>query len=584
MRFIPLFHFSFKWFTYLALGVLLLVALLGSNFLSAKGVESMSDSLQSVDLNIKRYLDKTASNNLHHILEMPNDKWTPLKDQVTGYYFWQADYWAAPEGAVLWLKVQLPEDERLEEVWLELLPNLGFEGEIALFDEGEWAWHEPVKYSSLEGGSQPAKYLTFLFDYSLNHKTAYIRLTTEQTFQFSLKARSFDDLPLYFMGNNLFFGFVAGMLFLALIYNLVIGLNAKEPVYLYYAFYVFCNLLYTSIMEGYPRLLFPNWGNSALVSNTATVIFVVSAIMFIRQFLETRISHPRFDVLLRTVIIFSTISVFFLNLIPAIYAYILAILIGTMGPFLGLIGGVLSYRQGHPMAKYFMVAWLIFLISSGCWGWMWLGAVEPKGWVVWFYLTGTLLEVVLLSMVLGFRFNTLKAQTQTLSADKTRYRVLSETDELTQVLNRRGFINSVERYTKENSNTDLVWLGLDVDHFKSFNDQYGHFAGDELLAKMGELLNKKSRKDNIVGRVGGEEFSVLLVNCSLAESQNFIDRLLSDFASITVTTENGQQVGTTLSIGATAMQANERVEHVWKRADKLLYQAKEQGRNRAVLE
>jgi len=567
-----------------AISVVLFWILLGNNSVFAQSAEPYNYSPTNTKLEIKRYLDKSASMNLDQVVAFSEEQWQTVTDQVTGYYFWEADYWAASRGAVLWLKVQLPDDETLEKVWLELLPNVGIDGKIALFDQDSWVWQEPVKHSSLVTVFQPAKYLTFLFDHSSTHKTAYIRLTTEQTFQFSLKARSFDELPLYFMGNNLFFGLVAGMLFLAMIYNFAIGLNAKEPVYLYYAFYVFCNLLYSLVMEGYSRLLFPEWGSSALVSNTTTILVVLSAIFFIRQFLDTKVSLPRFDVLLRAVIVIFIAWMICLNFVPDIYAYLLTIVLGNTSPVLALIAGILSYRQGHPMARYFLIAWMFFLISAGCWGWMWLGIIEPREWVVWFYLLGTLLEVVLLSMVLGFRFSTLKAQTQTLHAAKSRYRELSETDELTKVFNRRGFIRNVERQIRNNQNGALIWLALDVDNFKRFNDQYGHPAGDELLEKMGNLLNKKGRKDNVVGRIGGEEFAVLLVNCSLPDAEHFINRLLVDFSLIKVTTEQGQQVSTTLSIGATAIESGEKIEKVWKRADKLLYQAKEQGRNRAVLD
>jgi diguanylate cyclase (GGDEF)-like protein len=84
-----------------------------------------------------------------------------------------------------------------------------------------------------------------------------------------------------------------------------------------------------------------------------------------------------------------------------------------------------------------------------------------------------------------------------------------------------------------------------------------------------------------VGRIGGEEFVILLINCTMSDATNVINHLLVDFALIKVRTE---QASTTLSIGVTALQPNERIEQVWKRADKLLYQAKEQGRNRAVVD
>lgn len=543
----------------------------------------------STPLQIQKFLDKTASIEFEEVLKLKDEDWQVTKDQITGYYLWEKDYWAAPKGAILWLKIQLPKHPKesvhakSNRVWLELLPNVGMHGEIALFQEGQWVWQAPVKHDTLAESFQPAKYLTFLFDASSSGQTAFIRLSTKQTFQFSLKLRSFDELPAYFMGHNLFFGLVAGMLCLALIYNLVIGLYAKEPVYLYYAFYVFCNLLYSLIMEGYTRLLFPDWGNTAIVSNTATNLLVLSAFLFIRQFLDTATALPRFDSLLRGTIGLLVTWIVCLGFVPDVHAYLITIIFGISSPILGLIAGTLSYKQGHPMARYFLLAWFFFLISAGCWGWMWLGLIEPKAWVVWFYLSGTLLEVVLLSIVLGFRFSALKNQTLTLNEAKSRYRELSETDELTKLLNRRGFIKNVEHEFQKHANQSLVWLALDVDNFKSFNDMYGHPAGDELLEKMGDLLIKKCRKENIVGRIGGEEFAILLVNSTLSDADNFSKRLLVDFANINVRSEQGQLASTTLSIGATAIQENETIEDVWKRADKLLYQAKEQGRNRAVL-
>jgi diguanylate cyclase (GGDEF)-like protein len=580
MHCISFFHLSLR---KLVLGLICITVLLYNQSVNAQSSEYFEHSSKNTSLEVTKYLDKTASLQLDQIILFSDDQWQATKKQVTGFYFWEADYWAASQGAVLWLKVQLPKDQTQEKVWLELLPNVGMDGKIALFDQGFWGWQEPVKHDSLLNNFQPAKYLTFLFDYSNTHNTAYIRLTTEQTFQFSLKLRAFDQLPSYFMTHSLFFGLVAGMLCLAMIYNFVIGLRAKEPVYLYYAFYVMCNLLYLVVMEGYSRLLFPDWGNSAIVSNSTTILLSFSAIIFIRQFLDTKVSLPRFDILLRGVIALFSAWLVCLSVVPYFYGYLFTIVFGIISPIIGLVAGILSYRQGHPMARYFLIAWFLFLISAGCWGWMWLGIIEPKAWVVWFYLSGTLLEVVLLSMVLGFRFSTLKTQTQTLHAAKSRYRELSETDDLTKLLNRRGFIRSVERQLKNHKNNDLVWLALDIDNFKAFNDKYGHPAGDELLEKMGSLLNEKGRKENVVGRIGGEEFAILLVNCTMSDAINFMNRLLADFALIKIKTEETQQASTTLSIGATAIKPNEKIEPVWKRADKLLYQAKEQGRNRAVV-
>ena len=531
-----------------------------------------------------KLLDKSASLSITDVEALSGALWEPLKDQVTGYHFMEEDYWTAAQGAVLWLKLKLPESAKLDRIWLELLPNIGIDGEIAVFEEGAWQWQKPVQRMAMGSISQPARYLTFILDTSRQNDTVYLRLTSSQTFQFSLKAQSVDQLLWYFMASNLFFGLVVGMLLVALIYNLAIGLNAKEPVYLYYAFYVFCNLLYCLVTAGYFRVVFPEWAssNTAIISNSTMTLMGLSAFFFIRKFLDTKTGIPRFDPVLRATIAGYILTLLCLLFVSDYYSYLIVVTIGVISPIIALIAAILSYRQGHPMARYFIIAWTFFLVTANFWGLMWLGVVEPKTWVIWFYFLGSLLEVLLLSMVLGFRFNYLKMQTQSLDAAKSRYRELSETDDLTQVLNRRGFIKQVEQQADSFNNKKLVWLALDVDNFKAFNDQNGHVAGDELLQKMGELLNAKGRKENVIGRIGGEEFAIMLINCTLLEAQSFIDRLLKEFSSIKVTNKLGDQVGTTLSIGATEIRPGENVMQIWKRADELLYQAKEAGRNQAV--
>lgn len=531
-----------------------------------------------------KLLDKNTSLNLAQIIALSDASWQPLKDQVTGYHFMDEDYWAASKGAVLWLKMELLGSAKMDTLWLEILPNTGVDGEIAVFDKGTWAWQKPVQRMTAGALSQPARYLTFALDASPQNRTVYFRLTSAQTFQFSLKAQSTDQLLWYFMISNLFFGLVAGMLLLALIYNLMIGLNAKEPVYLYYALYVFCNLLYCLVTGGYFRVLFPDWVgiNTAIITNTTMSLIGLSAFIFVRKFLDTKTYLPKFDPVLRVTIVAYLMTIVSLSFVSDFYSYLFVISIGVISPLIALIAGILSYRQGHPVARYFLIAWTFFLITATFWGLMWLGVVEPKDWVIWLYLLGSLLEVLLLSTVLGFRFNHLKMKTLSLNADKSRYRSLSETDDLTQVLNRRGFIKKVEQLAHSCNNEKLVWLALDIDNFKAFNDQHGHIAGDQLLQKMGTLLNKKGRKEHAVGRIGGEEFAIMLINCTLPDAKHFMDRLLIDFSLIQVTSKQEVEVGTTLSIGATEIRLGENVQTIWKRADDLLYRAKEGGRNRAV--
>ena len=230
---------------------------------------------------------------------------------------------------------------------------------------------------------------------------------------------------------------------------------------------------------------------------------------------------------------------------------------------------------------------------------MWLGIIPPELWVLNLLKAGSMIEITLLSLVLGYRYSYLKKQTESLSEAKTRFKTLSETDELTGVLNRRGFLKHVEQLMRR-GNRDLVWLALDIDHFKQFNDTYGHLAGDQLLNAFGNLLSTKGRREDlaarlisadneqpyrrgVAGRMGGEEFAVLLVDCSLPRARLYAERLLREFEKLTVSSMDGEKVGTTLSIGGTQIKHEDNIETAWSRADRWLYEAKEKGRNQVVM-
>lgn len=527
--------------------------------------------------------DLSGEMTLEQIERLPLDRWERPRNDTIGYRLSDPEYWNASQGSVLWLKLNIPESTRLDRVWLELLPNTGIDGKIAFLQEGEWQWHAPVNRTAENAVLQPARYLTFVLNTAIPHKTAYVRLTGEQVFQFSIKATLVDELLWYFLKSNLFFGMVLGMLFLAMSYNLAIGLRARESMYLTYAFYVCCNLIYLLVTGGYFRLLGPEWGGSALLSNTMTTLVVIAGCIFIREFLETRLIMPGVDKVMLGIIAFLTLAMLSYSLISDSLSYLLTISTGVIGPAIAIVVGVIALRQQHPMAIYFTIAWSLYLVSAGFWGWMWLGYVEPKEWVVWLYYLGTLTEVVLLSVVLGFRFSHLKQQTETLGAEKSRYKKLSFTDDLTGIFNRRGFVKNVEERLAASESGSLIWLALDVDHFKKFNDEYGHPAGDALLSKMGSMLVKSKRKNDIAGRIGGEEFALLLVDCDLPNAEKYTARLLKHFAEMKVTTPDGKPVGTTLSIGATAVGPGEHIEQVWERADYLLYEAKSKGRNRVQM-
>ncbi len=122
---------------------------------------------------------------------------------------------------------------------------------------------------------------------------------------------------------------------------------------------------------------------------------------------------------------------------------------------------------------------------------------------------------------------------------------------------------------------------LDVDHFKSINDRYGHLAGDEVLKDLGSLLEQAVRTYDVVGRYGGEEFVVLLPNTPMDEMNILAERIRSTVEHNIHVGSDLEKIPVTISLGITVLQASDTTtDDLVKRADAALYKAKENGRNR----
>ena len=159
--------------------------------------------------------------------------------------------------------------------------------------------------------------------------------------------------------------------------------------------------------------------------------------------------------------------------------------------------------------------------------------------------------------------------------------VLAETDGLTNVLNRRAFMAMLEKacsYANRNG-TPLTVVVIDLDHFKRINDTWGHKAGDDVLRSFVAVTSSVVRNEDVIGRLGGEEFCVYLPETSLADAGDVADRIRRACAGNAVAT-GGQVIHYTASIGVARYEANEMPDAVIHRADQIMYRAKNLGRNR----
>ena len=180
--------------------------------------------------------------------------------------------------------------------------------------------------------------------------------------------------------------------------------------------------------------------------------------------------------------------------------------------------------------------------------------------------------------LVGFRFDITELKRQ----ERELIR-LAWTDSLTDAMNRHRFMDlagkEVERARRRNS--ELSLLLLDADHFKQINDKYGHAAGDAILKGLVERWTRSLRSHDLIGRIGGEEFSILLPDANAAHAMRTAERLRKEIAEVPFAFE-GQLLRVTVSIGVATLAAGEDLPALMQRADRALYRAKEAGRDEVI--
>ncbi|HEX5312388.1 diguanylate cyclase [Aquabacterium sp.] len=171
---------------------------------------------------------------------------------------------------------------------------------------------------------------------------------------------------------------------------------------------------------------------------------------------------------------------------------------------------------------------------------------------------------------------------------ESRLRELSETDPLTGLFNRRRLLQALEvqRHHLTRYGRAAVVLVFDIDHFKRINDELGHQAGDDVLVKVADVCRATLRATDVVARIGGDEFVVLMPETSLAQAEPIAQRLrqtLVEQLHKMLGRQMTSAVDVTVSGGFSELQLSDlRPEDVFARADSALYEAKRGGRNRVL--
>lgn len=189
-------------------------------------------------------------------------------------------------------------------------------------------------------------------------------------------------------------------------------------------------------------------------------------------------------------------------------------------------------------------------------------------YLIYMFIGGVIIVLLLTGLTAALIF---------INENRKNFKRLAVTDALTGIYNRLGFDDQVEQYMRQNPQKHCVMAMLDIDDFKLVNDMYGHAAGDGVLKKLAESMKQYFSKDAILGRNGGDEFSVFMPDCTVAEVKPFLKKFTEETRKFYC---KGEERAFTISLGFAEYPvfADDRSQ-LMRCADKALYDVKMRGKN-----
>lgn len=449
--------------------------------------------------------------------------------------------------------------------------------------------------------------------------TVYLRVQSSSAVQVPLML--YQDLHLvkanYDLGvvQALFYG---AMLVMA-IYNLLLFLSLRDISYLYYVMVV---VSVSVLLGGIEGLTFKFiWPNSTWLNNSTLVVgvsgIVAFSALFFRRFLAIPQTRPVLGKVLLTFAIlttFTAVGAFFLPYRPMM---LVTILLAVGAIMTGFWAGIVYGRDGFYAARYLNIAWSCMLVAGLVFALNKLGFL-PRNWFTEHVMQiGTGLQALLLSFVLAQRITyerdmreqaqqesaaaqqelleqqvrtneeldrIVRQRTEELERANSKLKEIGATDGLTNMFNRRAFEEFLQTECQRAYRDEqmLAILMIDLDHFKSINDNYGHPFGDLCLVEAADAISANIRRPpDIAARYGGEEFILMLPNTDVNGAVCVAQAILKTLERTEIKDEN-HCVTLSASIGVAAgiPKGKSDRETLLKEADQNLYLAKANGRNR----
>jgi len=379
--------------------------------------------------------------------------------------------------------------------------------------------------------------------------------------------------------TSLLIGAVLGLVF----YNFILYFFVRDITYLLYVAYAASMLLWLAQVSGYMLFLDRDFGlayyntvTPNLSAGIANFLGSLFTVVFLRLYYQNRWQGGLVIAVALFNVAIGVLSYFLVEDPRYQLIHQLQHGVAMLSALVIVVPTILLVLKGYRFALPFVLAWGalgtgIILLGAGV-RFELFGVPFPVGFNV---LAAMVVEMVMMSYALGLRIKDTR-----LKADQMAH--LSITDGLTGLFNQRHFHQSTkELMSSYQADGKVLWacVMIDIDHFKRFNDSYGHLLGDKVLRRLSQIISSNIRQQDLAFRVGGEEFALLLKTEALAEALKVVERIRTNFEESKITSDCGEVLRCSLSAGVTLLKSHDCSEHFIERADQALYSAKNAGRN-----
>jgi diguanylate cyclase len=590
-------------------GFLAISLLVFSGFVSAKGPMSdlrpvvLQQSSERVDIsqNLSYFEDPDA----HYTIDQIIARWPSIAnfdrpDEAHNFGFTDSPYWFHTR---VHNKNSASGDWVLEGLY-SIIDRIDLylvreDGEIERYEAGD-----SVLFSSR---GRDHHNINFRFDLQQGEQVdLYFRVETTGAVQMPLLLWTNEAFSASDHQERFVFGLYYGLLLCMAIFNLLIFMATRDANYLWYVSYIVSFGLLQFSLNGLAfEHLWPEhpwWNNRAISVFIAMGMF--SILGFARSFLQYRQNVPWLNRIVVAVMAFFPFMALAAVVSPS-YGPVIRIttFVASVSVLFILAGGLITLYQGFRPARYFMIAWSALLTGMMLYTFKTFGLLPANFLTEYAIQIGSAFEAILLSLAMAARLRLLTRENQRIQAQmnlKLEQRVsertaelevvnrkleeLSSTDGLTGLYNRRFFDERLELEVSRTSRSGpLSLLMIDVDLFKPLNDTYGHLAGDACLRKISQVISDGvSRRADLVTRYGGEEFAVILPDTDAEGAHNRAETVRRSIAKDLGFSWNGKLLPVTVSVGISTAVSGSRItaHEMIDAADKALYEAKQNGRNR----